>query len=98
MDPLSLLRDCVAHRKPWRIEGEEVVFGDGPGAHRVKKDEPTAWRKRAAGRKGRSVCAAVRPWVCRSGGGVGRVDGLLLVVVGGAWWMVVHCCASDRRV
>ena len=50
MDPLSLLRDCVAHQKPWRIEGEEVVFGDGPGAHRVKKDEPTAWRK--MGRKG----------------------------------------------
>lgn len=48
MDPLSLLRDCVAGGKPWRIEAEEVVFGDG--AHRVKKEEPTAWRK--TGRKG----------------------------------------------
>jgi hypothetical protein len=53
MDPLSLLRDCVAGGKPWRIEGEEVVFGDGEGAHRVKKEEPTAWRKKVMGRKGR---------------------------------------------
>lgn len=61
MDPLSLLRDCVAYQKPWRIEGEEVVFGDGPGAHRVKKDEPTAWRK--TGRKGQSVPVPAGIWL-----------------------------------
>lgn len=78
MDPLSLLRDCVAHQKPWRIEGEEVVFGDGLGAHRVKKDEPTAWRK--MGRKGQCPVPSAQ---CHSRPGRG-------VVASGGWDVVCY--------
>jgi hypothetical protein len=47
VDPLTALRECVASRAPYRIEGGFVLLGANPVRHRIPAKARTIFRSKS---------------------------------------------------